>query len=102
MTPPYFHDGSVATLPEAVKVMARVQLGIALVDADVRELVAFLESLTSELPAEFATVPSAARRHRTEEITVGRAVPRSGGSTEVIRLGAAQSLPLFRLFCTRL
>jgi cytochrome c peroxidase len=26
MTPPYFHDGSVATLPEAVKVMARVQL----------------------------------------------------------------------------
>jgi cytochrome c peroxidase len=24
MTPPYFHDGSVATLPEAVKIMARV------------------------------------------------------------------------------
>jgi cytochrome c peroxidase len=58
MTPPYFHDGSVATLPEAVKVMARVQLGIALGDADVREIVAFLESLTGELPAEFATVPS--------------------------------------------
>ena len=30
MTPPYFHDGSVATLPEAVKVMARVQLGVTL------------------------------------------------------------------------
>ena len=27
MTPPYFHDGSVATLPAAVRVMARVQLG---------------------------------------------------------------------------
>jgi cytochrome c peroxidase len=26
-TPPFFHDGSVATLLEAVKVMARVQLG---------------------------------------------------------------------------
>src|SRR6266849_4228826 len=58
MTPPYFHDGSVATLPEAVKVMARVQLGIALGDADVREIVAFLESLTGELPADFATVPN--------------------------------------------
>lgn len=58
MTPPYFHDGSVATLPEAVKVMARVQLGVALGDADVREIVAFLKSLTGELPADFATAPS--------------------------------------------
>jgi cytochrome c peroxidase len=57
MTPPYFHDGSVATLPEAVKVMARVQLGVTLSDADTREIVAFLESLTGELPANFATAP---------------------------------------------
>jgi cytochrome c peroxidase len=56
-TPPYFHDGSVATLPEAVKVMARVQLGVILSAADTREIVAFLESLTGELPASFATVP---------------------------------------------
>ena len=57
MTPPYFHDGSVATLPEAVKVMARVQLGVALDAADTRDIVAFLESLTGELPANFATAP---------------------------------------------
>ena len=57
MTPPYFHDGSVATLPEAVKVMARVQLGVTLNDADTRDIVAFLESLTGELPANFATTP---------------------------------------------
>src|SRR5262249_12828819 len=57
MTPPYFHDGSVATLPEAVKVMARVQLGVTLSDADTREIVAFLESLTGELPANFTTAP---------------------------------------------
>jgi cytochrome c peroxidase len=57
MTPPYFHDGSVATLPEAVKVMARVQLGLTLSDADTRDIVAFLESLTGELPANFATAP---------------------------------------------
>ena len=56
-TPPYFHDGSVATLPEAVKVMARVQLGVTLSDADTRDIVAFLESLTGELPATFATAP---------------------------------------------
>jgi cytochrome c peroxidase len=57
MTPPYFHDGSVATLPEAVKVMARVQLGVTLNDADVHEIVAFLQSLTGELPMNFATAP---------------------------------------------
>jgi cytochrome c peroxidase len=57
MTAPYFHDGSVATLPEAVKIMARVQLGAKPIDEDVRDIVAFLETLTGELPAEFATVP---------------------------------------------
>jgi cytochrome c peroxidase len=57
MTPPYFHDGSVATLPEAVKVMARVQLGVNLSDADTGDIVAFLKSLTGELPANFATAP---------------------------------------------
>jgi cytochrome c peroxidase len=57
MTPPYFHDGSVATLPEAVKIMARVQLGISLNDVDTGDVVAFLESLTGELPADFATAP---------------------------------------------
>jgi len=58
MTAPYFHDGSVSTLPEAVRVMARVQLGITLSDADTSDIVAFLESLTGDLPANFATVPT--------------------------------------------
>jgi len=57
MTPPYFHDGSVTTLPEAVRVMARVQLGVSLSDADTRDIVAFLEKLTGELPADFAAAP---------------------------------------------
>src|SRR6516225_1991042 len=57
MTPPYFHDGSVATLPDAVTVMARVQLGVSLDDANIRDIVAFLQSLTGELPANFATAP---------------------------------------------
>ena len=58
VTPPYFHDGSVAELGDAVRVMARLQLGRDLADADVSDLVAFLESLTGEVPAQFAAVPS--------------------------------------------
>lgn len=58
MTPPYFHDGSVATLPDAVRVMAKLQLGRELSEADVADIVAFLETLTGEVPASYATVPS--------------------------------------------
>jgi cytochrome c peroxidase len=56
-TAPYFHDGSVATLPDAVVAMGRVQLGVKLAGADVRDIVAFLESLTGELPAQFSNSP---------------------------------------------
>jgi cytochrome c peroxidase len=58
MTPPYFHDGSVTTLPAAVRVMARVQLGEKLSDGEVADIVAFLETLTGPLPSDFATVPA--------------------------------------------
>ena len=53
-TAPYFHDGSVATLDRAVRVMASVQLGRTLDDATVADLVAFLESLTGEIPSNYA------------------------------------------------
>ncbi len=57
MTPPYFHDGSVATLPEAVRIMARVQLGKTLTDEQVSRIVTFLGSLTGKLPSSFAEPP---------------------------------------------
>lgn len=57
MTPPYFHDGSVASLPQAVRIMAKVQLGRTLTDAEVDDLVAFLESLTGKLPKNFVAAP---------------------------------------------
>lgn len=57
MTAPYFHDGSVATLPEAVRIMATVQLDRTLSDQEVEDVVAFLNSLTGELPENFSTVP---------------------------------------------
>lgn len=48
MTAPYFHDGRAATLPEAVELMSRSQLGAELAPQDVQAIVAFLSSLTGE------------------------------------------------------
>lgn len=48
-TGPYFHDGSVKTLEEAVVLMGRHQLGRALSEAEVTNIIAFLQSLTGEL-----------------------------------------------------
>ena len=53
-TSPYFHDGSVERLDRAVRIMAAVQLGRTLDDATVASIVAFLESLTGEVPAHYA------------------------------------------------
>lgn len=49
-TYPYFHDGSVTDLNEAVKIMAKVQLNKELSENEVNSIVAFLNSLTGELP----------------------------------------------------
>ena len=57
MTPPYFHDGSVGALREAVRVMARVQLGKTLSKAQLNHFVAFLGALTGTLPPGLAQVP---------------------------------------------
>ncbi|TNF70794.1 MAG: cytochrome-c peroxidase [Acidobacteria bacterium] len=51
-TAPYFHDGSIDTLDEAVRVMFKVQLGRELTDEEAASLVAFLESMTGEVPEE--------------------------------------------------
>ena len=53
-TAPYFHDGSVDTLERAVRVMASVQLGKALDEATTASIVAFLDSLSGEVPANYA------------------------------------------------
>jgi cytochrome c peroxidase len=57
MTPPYFHDGSVNALSDAVRTMAKVQLGKDLSDQETSQIVAFLQSLTGELPEHFANAP---------------------------------------------
>jgi cytochrome c peroxidase len=50
LTAPYFHNGSVAQLEEAVRVMAWVQLKTRLNDQDVNDIVAFLKTLTGKIP----------------------------------------------------
>lgn len=54
LTPPYFHDGQVATLEDAVRTMAKYQLGRKLSVEEVSDLTAFLRSLTGELPASLS------------------------------------------------
>ena len=62
MTPPYFHDGSVDRLSDAVWIMAKVQLGKSLAAPQVESIVAFLASLTGEIPADALRVPILPRR----------------------------------------
>ena len=45
-TAPYYHDGSIATLDEAVRSMATHQLGIELAPPDLEAILAFLDALT--------------------------------------------------------
>lgn len=49
-TAPYFHDGRSKTLADAVRVMAKYQLGRTLSEQDVDKIVLFLHSLSGELP----------------------------------------------------
>jgi cytochrome c peroxidase len=46
-TGPYFHDGSIKTLPEAVSLMAEYQLGKKLESQQVADIVTFLNALTA-------------------------------------------------------
>jgi cytochrome c peroxidase len=50
MTYPYFHDGAVWTLKEAVDIMGRLQLGKKFTDKENAQVVAFLKTLTGEQP----------------------------------------------------
>ena len=53
-----------------------MQLGVTLGDAETRDIVTFLESLTGELPANFATIPT---------LPPGSVTPPRAGSKESVR-----------------
>ncbi|OHX37260.1 cytochrome-c peroxidase [Methylomonas sp. LWB] len=52
LTAPYFHNGSVKTLDRAVWLMAKLQLNKELSDAEVADIVAFLNALSGEFPTQ--------------------------------------------------
>ncbi len=56
-TGPYLHDGSVKDLRTMVSMMAEYQLGRTLEASDVDAIVAFLESMTGDLPADYIKAP---------------------------------------------
>jgi len=56
-TYPYYHDGSVASVKEAVSIMARIQSNKTLTDEETDDVVSFLNSLTGKVPDEAVTNP---------------------------------------------
>ena len=57
MTSPYFHDGSVAKLREAIVIMGKVQLSESFTDSQVEAVFAFLKSLTGKIPDDALILP---------------------------------------------
>ena len=55
LTWPYYHDGTRATLEQAVRDMARYQSGVELTDEQVAKIVAFLETLTGQYEGKVLT-----------------------------------------------
>ncbi|MEA3288913.1 MAG: cytochrome-c peroxidase [Campylobacterota bacterium] len=50
-TAPYFHDGSVYELKNAVKVMFDIQLGVVPTEDEIQKIVSFLKSLEGQMPS---------------------------------------------------
>ena len=55
-TAPYFHDGSVASLNEAVRLMGLHQLGIELDASQIHSIVSFFEALQGEIDSEYVSL----------------------------------------------
>jgi cytochrome c peroxidase len=56
-TGPYYHNGKVVTLEQAVSTMAEYQLGKTLSDAQVKSIITWLTTLTGDLPADYIKEP---------------------------------------------
>ncbi|MCP4522222.1 MAG: cytochrome-c peroxidase [Cytophagales bacterium] len=49
-TAPYFHDGSVQTLKEAVRIMTKINVSAEFNETEINDIIAFLGTLTGDLP----------------------------------------------------
>jgi cytochrome c peroxidase len=57
MAYPYFHDGSIANLDTTVKIMGKVELNKTFSDPEVKNIVAFLKTLTGDIREEAKKMP---------------------------------------------
>jgi cytochrome c peroxidase len=57
MTGPYLHDGSLTSLNEVVRMMARHQIGKELTDPQIAAIVTWLGALTGDLPKDYIKKP---------------------------------------------
>jgi cytochrome c peroxidase len=64
VTHPYFHDGKVSTLHEAVRQMGEMQLGKQFTKEEESDLVAFLKALTGKELQSAITTPSPGREKK--------------------------------------
>ena len=55
LTAPYFHDGSMKTMKEAVDYMAKYQMNLDLPEDELNKIVSFLETLTGEYKGKLLT-----------------------------------------------
>lgn len=56
-TAPYFHDGSVDNLETAVKIMGKLQRNVDLSDQEIKDIVAFFDSLTADVSDDVKKSP---------------------------------------------
>jgi cytochrome c peroxidase len=99
-TAPYFHDGSVQGLGAAVRIMARVQLGVEVTAAETADLVAFLAALVGDDPANYRPRQAyccSARRIRFSISMIAKnatpsptiSIPSNRGTGRVPRMGCS-------------
>ncbi len=55
LTAPYFHDATQATLEDAVRAMGKYEAGVDLSQQEVKQIVAFLQTLTGEYQGKLLT-----------------------------------------------
>ncbi len=56
-TDPYFHNGKIATLKDAIAKMADHQVGKTLNDAELQSIETWMKSLTGQIPADYIKQP---------------------------------------------
>jgi len=96
ITGPYFHNGKVKTLDEAVRVMASTELDRALNEQQVADIVEFLKSLTGRFPAQ--SLPRLPDDNGVEDAINHRKAPKRAGGVQMgvftIDSSGAMTLPL--------